>query len=1036
MPYETDNPPDAIKGLPKHGQEIWIAAYNNAEKSYDPNTAKAESKEAHCASVAWAAVKKAGYVKKKDKWVRQEAIMDLKAQLLERKKKIDTLILEAGKRHARVDLDRLKRIQSLVNDLLAGVDLDDKEKTESLRRTLYEALSKEQSYEAIRDKLRAALGTTSTFGEDPYPELVFPSSLVVHSWKDNKLYSADYEITEDGVNFSNIQEVEIQYVPVTASEQAIKAADAVLEAEEESEREKEKEAQEARAKKHDIGVKEGGNVTKPSDYEGLSDAEFADPVNYRYPIDKEHISAARSYYGQKGNQTKGGYNDAEWKKIGDRIDAAAKKFKIGPYAKKTEQRQGEPRIVIEHRVVSAPLQIVTEKKEELPKGFLMKVKGKAATGDKPTDNRREYAAEGLTKVVEKKGAQIREGKAVALVDHPLTDDEKIRPIRLGDIGLKVTDLFMEGNDVYFEAGVVGTQKGKDLAALVEAGIPVDVSTRIPVVASEYVKRDGVRIERITEMGDFDFDVVYGGALDSAGIQERLEQKRKEEEMELEEILEQLKQVNQRLETLEQKKGGDEAFTTEEITAMRTLKAELETKKRVKDVLESEELRDELKDHHFTEWQPVFERQLQNAKTPAEVDLMVPVVKATFLETFGLKPEPAGAGVVTVQELGPFGEKGRPSSAQEAMGWMTDGLQGGPSEVGSQRWIFERLIRNYISFVTKEKVQDPRLETKRNPVRMLCEAAGDTEIYTGDIDASAVAILPIFRGVYERLLAFELCSVQPIDRPAAKAFFLDSIYEEAADEKTSAAVKSTYADKAELSEAALLTLITKAHDITMDTPKKLKAVWSVEAEQDILAYHKIQLESEMIKQLQEEISREINVVILSDMLTGSSPSVSDNKATAGNQNFDTTPDSGWTVKDWWSIKLGWTHDDVCGLIAADKFVEPNFIVGNRTAIGYLKRTGRIDIGSAGESDIEVGIKRAGTIDGAIKAYMATAITAGKLLYGYKGSQWLRTGYVFLPYVLFYVGNLVEGTDLTKKRAIMSRYAKQKVIGGLYATMTFV
>lgn len=63
MPYTLDNPPDRIKGLPKHAQEIWIKAYNAAAKQYDGNEQKANE-------AAWAAVKKAGYYKNEEgKWV-------------------------------------------------------------------------------------------------------------------------------------------------------------------------------------------------------------------------------------------------------------------------------------------------------------------------------------------------------------------------------------------------------------------------------------------------------------------------------------------------------------------------------------------------------------------------------------------------------------------------------------------------------------------------------------------------------------------------------------------------------------------------------------------------------------------------------------------------------------------------------------------------------------------------------------------------------------------------------------------------------
>jgi hypothetical protein len=94
----------------------------------------------------------------------------------------------------------------------------------------------------------------------------------------------------------------------------------------EGDREKAKKEQEARAKKYGIAVKEGGNVTKPSEYESIPDNEFADPVNYRYPIDEAHVKAALSYWGMPKNREQ--YTAEEVKTITQRILKAAKKAGI------------------------------------------------------------------------------------------------------------------------------------------------------------------------------------------------------------------------------------------------------------------------------------------------------------------------------------------------------------------------------------------------------------------------------------------------------------------------------------------------------------------------------------------------------------------------------------------------------------------------------------------------------------------------------------------------------------------------------------
>lgn len=70
MPYSTSNPPAKIKGLPKHAQDIWIAAFNSSIKEYDD--------EGKATATAWSAVKKAGYEQDdKGKWHKVNAITDL-----------------------------------------------------------------------------------------------------------------------------------------------------------------------------------------------------------------------------------------------------------------------------------------------------------------------------------------------------------------------------------------------------------------------------------------------------------------------------------------------------------------------------------------------------------------------------------------------------------------------------------------------------------------------------------------------------------------------------------------------------------------------------------------------------------------------------------------------------------------------------------------------------------------------------------------------------------------------------------------------
>jgi cation transport regulator len=74
MPYnKVSELPDSVKdNLPKHAQEIYLSAYNNAWDEYaSPQDRRGDaSREETAHRVAWAAVKQK-YKKQDDKWVRK-----------------------------------------------------------------------------------------------------------------------------------------------------------------------------------------------------------------------------------------------------------------------------------------------------------------------------------------------------------------------------------------------------------------------------------------------------------------------------------------------------------------------------------------------------------------------------------------------------------------------------------------------------------------------------------------------------------------------------------------------------------------------------------------------------------------------------------------------------------------------------------------------------------------------------------------------------------------------------------------------------
>ena len=91
-------------------------------------------------------------------------------------------------------------------------------------------------------------------------------------------------------------------------------------------------AAKARSTKFGISFKVGkGHLTPPKGFP-TSESDYADPVNFAYPLVPEaRLKAAVSYFNQEGQREAGGYSSAEWRVIGQRIAAKAtgKKYQGG-----------------------------------------------------------------------------------------------------------------------------------------------------------------------------------------------------------------------------------------------------------------------------------------------------------------------------------------------------------------------------------------------------------------------------------------------------------------------------------------------------------------------------------------------------------------------------------------------------------------------------------------------------------------------------------------------------------------------------------
>jgi phage I-like protein/cation transport regulator ChaB len=311
--------PDAIKTLPEHAQQIFMAAFNSAFKQYGGDEEK-------CFAVAWAAVKNK-YEKKNDEWVK---IQENKAY---------AIILKeiSGDAPSEFQLLPQGRIE-IEGDGPAYID------DESARLIL--AYHNHRGNDMVIDYEHQTLKDVEAPAAGWIKKIVDRGKDGIWAVVDWTKRARDYLVSREYRFFSPviairpsdrkviaILNVALTNFPKINNLKPIIAKLSLDEAREEQER---------RSKKYGIAVKEGGRVAKPSEWESVDDDQFLDPVNYRYPCpDADQTRAAAAYWGRPDNQAQ--YSSEERSIINKRLERFKEKFKVGKYA---EQRK-EAKIMLE-----------------------------------------------------------------------------------------------------------------------------------------------------------------------------------------------------------------------------------------------------------------------------------------------------------------------------------------------------------------------------------------------------------------------------------------------------------------------------------------------------------------------------------------------------------------------------------------------------------------------------------------------------------------------------------------------------------------
>ena len=216
-----------------------------------------------------------------------------------------------------------------------------------------------------------------------------------------------------------------------------------------------------------------------------------------------------------------------------------------------------------------------------------------------------------------------------------------------------------------------------------------------------------------------------------------------------------------------------------------------------------------------------------------------------------------------------------------------------------------------------------------------------------------------------------------------------------------------------------------HSVLAKT-RALKAEYTMELAQDLKAIHGLDAETELSNILSTEILAEINREVVRSIYVGAVKGAQVNTTTAGIFVMDTDSNGRWSVEKFKGLMFQVERD--CNAIAQQtRRGKGNLIICSADVASALQMAGVLDYTPALNNNLQVddtGNTFAGVMNGNIKVYIDpySANVAAKQFYvaGYKGTSPYDAGIFYCPYVPLQMVRAVGENSFQPKIGFKTRY----------------
>lgn len=217
----------------------------------------------------------------------------------------------------------------------------------------------------------------------------------------------------------------------------------------------------------------------------------------------------------------------------------------------------------------------------------------------------------------------------------------------------------------------------------------------------------------------------------------------------------------------------------------------------------------------------------------------------------------------------------------------------------------------------------------------------------------------------------------------------------------------------------INMAVESDSVTAKT-RKLKAVWTYEAQQDLRSQHNLDAEAELTQVLAQEINLEIDREILNDLRT--------NAGTVSAWDYNTA--LGDNIKEKYEslyVKL----TEVSATVHRKTLRGgANWIVcAPEVAAIFETATAGYAPASTESFTSSLGVQYVGTVNSKWKLYKDPLFQRNQILGGYKGDSYMDSGYFFCPYVpLTQTPVVLDPESFTPRKGLMTRYGKKLLRDG--------